>query len=57
MYVEMMVYRLYGKEDTTHFFLPWAPLIHTVVEGFTFDWAKFLSDSLASRITEYREKN
>jgi hypothetical protein len=56
MYVAMMVCRLYGKEDTAHFFLPWVPLIHTVAEGFTFDWAKFLSDSLASRITEYREQ-
>jgi hypothetical protein len=56
MYVEMMVYRLYGKEDTTHFFLPWVSLIHIVDEGFTFDWAKFLSDSLASRIKKYLEQ-
>jgi hypothetical protein len=53
MYIAMMVCRLYGKEDTAHFFLPWVPLIHTVAEGFSFDWAKLLSDSLASRITEY----
>jgi hypothetical protein len=50
----MMTCRLYGKEDTTHFFLPWVPLIHTVAEGCSFDWAKLLSDSLTSRITEYR---
>jgi hypothetical protein len=56
MYVAMMVSRLYGKEDTAHFFLPLVPLIHTVAEGFTFDWANFLCDSLASRITEYREQ-
>jgi hypothetical protein len=31
MYIEMMVCRLYGKEDTSHFFLPWVPLIHIVV--------------------------
>jgi hypothetical protein len=48
MYIVMMAYRLYQKEDTTHFFLPWVPLIHTVVDGFSFDWAKLLSDSLAS---------
>jgi hypothetical protein len=53
-YVAMMAYRLYGKEDTTHFFLPWVPLIYTVAEGFSFDWAKLMSDSLTSRITEYR---
>jgi hypothetical protein len=50
----MMACRLYGKEDTTHFFLPWVPLIYTVAEGFSFDWAKLMSDSLTSRITEYR---
>jgi hypothetical protein len=53
-YIAMMACRLYGREDTTHFFLPWVPLIHTVTEGLSFDWAKLLSDSLTSRITEYR---
>jgi hypothetical protein len=50
----MMTCRLYEREDTTHFFLPWVPLIYTVAEGYSFDWAKMLSDSLTSRITEYR---
>jgi hypothetical protein len=53
-YIAMMTCRLYGKEDTKHFFLPWVPLIHTVTEGCSFDWAKLLSDSLTRRITEYR---
>jgi hypothetical protein len=53
MYVAMMVCRQYRKEDTTHLFLPWVSLIHTVDEGFMFDWAKILSDILASRVTEY----
>jgi hypothetical protein len=53
-YIAMMACRLYGKEETTHFFLLWVPLIHTVVEGFSFDWAKLLTDSLTNRITEYR---
>jgi hypothetical protein len=53
-YVAMMTCRLYGREDTTHFFLPWVPLMYTVAEGSSFDWAKMLSDSLTSRITEYR---
>jgi hypothetical protein len=48
MYIAMMVCILYGKEDTSHFFLPWVSLIHTIAEGFSFDWAKLLSDSLAS---------
>jgi hypothetical protein len=50
----MMTYRLYGKEYTTPFFLPWVPLIHTVIQGFSFNWAKLLSDSLTSLITEYQ---
>jgi hypothetical protein len=29
-YIAMMACRLYGREDTTHLFLPWVPLIHTV---------------------------
>jgi hypothetical protein len=53
-YIAMMTWRLYGKEDTTRFFLPWVPLIHMVAEGFSFDWAKLLSNSLTSRITKYR---
>jgi hypothetical protein len=50
-YVAMMTCRLYGREDTTHFFLQWVPLIYAVVEGSSFDWAKMLSDSLTSQIT------
>jgi hypothetical protein len=53
-YIAMMTCRLYEREDTTHFFLPWVPLMHTVAEGCSFDWSKLLSDSLTSRITEYR---
>jgi hypothetical protein len=30
MYIAMMMCRLYGKEDTTHFFLQWVPIMHTV---------------------------
>jgi hypothetical protein len=56
MYIAMMICRLYEKENTTHFFLPWVPIIHTVAEGYSFDWAKILSDSLASEITEYQTK-
>jgi hypothetical protein len=56
MYIAMMMCRLYGKENTTHFFLPWVPIIHIVVEGYSFDWAKILSDSLASEITKYQTK-
>jgi hypothetical protein len=53
-YVAMKTCRLYRREDTMHFFLPWVPLIYSVEEGSSFDWAKMLSDSLTNRIIEYR---
>jgi hypothetical protein len=28
--------------------------MHTVVEGYSFDWAKILSDNLVREITEYQ---
>jgi hypothetical protein len=36
-YVELMTCILYRREDTTHYFLPWVPLIYTVAEGSSFD--------------------
>jgi hypothetical protein len=53
-YISMMTCILYGREETTHCFLQWVPLIHMVTEGCSFDWAKMLSYSLTSRVTEYR---
>jgi hypothetical protein len=53
-YIAMMTCRLYGREDTTHFFLQWVPLIHQVTKGCSFEWAKMLFDSLTSRVTKYR---
>jgi hypothetical protein len=53
-YVAMMTCILYGREDTSHFFLPWVPLIFRVAKGCSFDRVEMLSDSLTSRVTEYR---
>jgi hypothetical protein len=53
-YIAMMTCRLYRREYTTHFFLQWVPLIYSIAEGSSFNWAKMLSDSLTSRITEYQ---
>jgi hypothetical protein len=36
-YVAMMTCGLYGREDTSHFFLPWVPLMFRVAEGSSFD--------------------
>jgi hypothetical protein len=55
-YVAMMTCRLFGREDTSHFYIAWVPLIFRVAEGCSFNWAKMLSDSLANRVTEYREQ-
>jgi hypothetical protein len=44
------------KEDTSHFYIAWVPLIFRVAEGCSFNWAKILSDSLFNWITEYREQ-
>jgi hypothetical protein len=56
MYVAMMTCRLFGREDTLHFYISWVPLMFRVVEGCSFNWAKILSDSVANRVTEYREQ-
>jgi len=53
-YVAMMTCRLYEREDTSHFYLSWVPLMFRVAEGSSFDWAKILSDSLTSQVTEYQ---
>jgi hypothetical protein len=55
-YVAMMTCRLFGREDTSHFYIAWVPLIFRVAEGFSFNWAKILSNSLFNRVTEYREQ-
>jgi hypothetical protein len=55
-YVAMMACRLFGLEDTAHFYVQWVPLIYRVAEGFSFNWTKILSDNLFTNITEYREK-
>jgi hypothetical protein len=54
MYIAMIMCRIYGKENTTHFYLSWVPIIHKVAEGYSFDWAKILLDSSANEIKEYQ---
>jgi hypothetical protein len=54
MYVEMMMCRLYGMENTTHFSIPWVPIMQTVAGRYYFDWSKMLLDNLVREITEYQ---
>jgi hypothetical protein len=51
-----MTCRLFGREETSHFFIAWVPLMFQVAKGCSFNWAKILLDSLANRVTEYQEK-
>lgn len=37
-----------------HFSVEWVSVMHEVAEGFTFNWAKMLSDNLAKGIVEYK---
>jgi hypothetical protein len=54
VYVVMMLCRIFRKKIPTHFPVEWVSIIHEAAEGFTFDWAKMLSDNLAKEISEYK---
>jgi hypothetical protein len=54
VYVALMLCRLFGKKSPTHFSVEWVSIMHEVAEGFTFNWAKMLSDNLAKEIAEYK---
>jgi hypothetical protein len=47
IYIAMMLYRLFEKKSPTHFPVEWVSVMHEVAEGYTFNWAKILSDNLA----------
>jgi len=40
MYVAMILCRMFGKKIPTHFTIDWVPIIHEVVDSYTFDWGK-----------------
>jgi hypothetical protein len=54
LYIAMMLCRMFGKKNPTHFTIEWVPIIHEVVKGYTFDWGKMLSDNLAKQIGDYK---
>jgi hypothetical protein len=37
IYVPMMLCRLFSKKSSTHFLLAWVPIMHEVVEGYSFN--------------------
>jgi hypothetical protein len=52
IYVAMMLCIIFGKESSSHFLLPWVPIMHEVAEVYSFNLAKILSDTLAKEIKE-----
>jgi hypothetical protein len=54
VYVAMMICRLFGKKIPTHFLVEWVFVMNEVAEGYTFNWAKMLSDNLAKGIFDYK---
>jgi hypothetical protein len=56
VYVAMMICRLFGKKSPTHFSVEWVSVMNEVAEGYTFNWAKMLSDNLAKGIYDYKTK-
>jgi len=50
----MMLCRLFGRKNPAHFTVEWVSIINEVVEGYTFNWEKMLSDNLAKEVVEYK---
>ena len=54
LYVAMMLCFLFGKKNPTHFSIEWVAIMNEIAKGYTFNWAKMLSDNLAKEIVEYK---
>jgi hypothetical protein len=54
LYIAMKLCRVFGRISPIHFPVKWVSIMHEVVEGFTFDWDKILSDNLTKEIAEYQ---
>ena len=52
LYISMMLCRLFGKKNLTHFIVEWVSIIHEVFEGYPFNWEKTLSYNLAKEVFE-----
>lgn len=51
-----ILYRIFGKPDSTKFSPQWMPLIDAAVNKTIMIWAQIFSDNLAGMIMEYRRK-
>ena len=52
LYVAMMLCRL--KKKPTHLLVEWVAIMNEVAEGYTFNWAKMLSNNLTKEIVDYK---
>lgn len=51
-----MLCRLFGKPDVKKFSSEWLPLLNDATNATIVDWAKIMSDNLATTILNYRSK-
>ena len=51
-----MLCRLFGKPDINKFSSEWLPLLDATINATIMDWAKILSDNLATAIVSYQSK-
>jgi hypothetical protein len=54
LYVAMIICHLFGKNNPTNFVFEWVAIMNEVAKGYTFNWAKMLSDNLAKEIVDYK---
>ena len=54
LYVAMMLCCPFEKNSSTHFSVEWVAIMNEVAEGYTFNWAKMLSNNLTKEIVDYK---
>jgi hypothetical protein len=52
--VAMMLCHPFKKKSSTHFSVEWVAIMNEVAEGYTFNWAKMLSNNLTKEIVDYK---
>jgi hypothetical protein len=54
LYIAIMLHCLFGKKNPSHLSVEWVAIMNEVAKGYTFNWAKMLSNNLAKNIAEYQ---
>jgi hypothetical protein len=50
----MMLCKLFGKKNPCHFPAEWVPFLEEVLEGYSFNWSKILSDNIDKEVSDYK---